>query len=379
MMHLLADTLRNSVLITGIVTVMMMLIESLNIETRGSFFTALKRNRFGQILFSALLGLIPGCIGGFAAVSLYAGRMISFGALIAMMIASCGDEAFMMIAMDPEKSLVIFAWLLLIAVCAGILVDFTFTRLKIRDFRDSAHGRMTVSHRCCHHHGHEDDGALAAGAGGPVKEDGCSDGDKGGKKRKPTFHRAAMFAGVVIFIAALTSGILEHDHAGVPETPAGNFDFLSETWMLYLFAGLSVIVSGFILLASDHFIDEHLWKDVVRRHLPVIFCWTFGILLIVEFGLGYVDLNRWISDNTALMILLAAAIGIIPESGPHLIFVTLYAGGIVPLPVLLASCISQDGHSSLPLLAESKKSFAAAKLINFGIALAVGYGSLLFF
>ena len=92
----------------------------------------------------------------------------------------------------------------------------------------------------------------------------------------------------------------------------------------------------------------------------------------------YLDVSGWISDNTALMILLAAAIGIIPESGPHMIFVTLYASGLVPLPVLLASSISQDGHSSLPLLAESKKSFAVAKLINFVIALAVGYGCMLF-
>ena len=100
--------------------------------------------------------------------------------------------------------------------------------------------------------------------------------------------------------------------------------------------------------------------------------------MIVGFGLKYLDISGWISSNTALMILLAAAVGMIPESGPHMIFVTLYAGGIVPLPVLLASSISQDGHSSLPLLAESKKSFAAAKLINFIIAIAVGYGSMLF-
>ena len=102
-----------------------------------------------------------------------------------------------------------------------------------------------------------------------------------------------------------------------------------------------------------------------------------GILLLVELGLRQMDISSWISGNTGLMILLAAAIGLIPESGPHLIFVTLYASGIVPFPVLLASCISQDGHSSLPLLAESKKSFAIAKLLNFAVALAAGYASML--
>ena len=76
------------------------------------------------------------------------------------------------------------------------------------------------------------------------------------------------------------------------------------------------------------------------------------------------------------MILLATAIGIIPESGPHMIFVTLYAAGVVPMPVLLASCISQDGHASIPLLAESKRSFIWAKLINCAVALLVGFGAM---
>jgi hypothetical protein len=61
-----------------------------------------------------------------------------------------------------------------------------------------------------------------------------------------------------------------------------------------------------------------------------------------------------------------------------MIFVTLYAAGVVPFPVLLASCISQDGHSSIPLLAESKKSFVWAKLINCAVALVAGFGAMLF-
>ena len=73
------------------------------------------------------------------------------------------------------------------------------------------------------------------------------------------------------------------------------------------------------------------------------------------------------------LLLLAAAIGIIPESGPHLVFVSLYAAGVVPLPVLLASCISQDGHASLPLLAQSRGAFLKAKLINVGIGIVIGF------
>ena len=114
-------------------------------------------------------------------------------------------------------------------------------------------------------------------------------------------------------------------------------------------------------------------------YVTVDIIWTAGVLLVVGIGLQYVSLDKWISSNTALMIILATLIGIIPESGPHMIFVTLYASGLVPLPVLLASSISQDGHSSLPLLAESRKSFLWAKLINCVVALVIGFGSMLFY
>jgi hypothetical protein len=148
--------------------------------------------------------------------------------------------------------------------------------------------------------------------------------------------------------------------------------------MNVLFAGLSIIVLFVLLLGSDHFVEEHLWNHIVRRHLPTIFAWTFGVLLVLGIMLQYIDIDRWISSNTVLMILLATLIGIIPESGPHMIFVTLYAAGVVPFPVLLASSISQDGHASIPLLAENRKSFAWAKLINCIVALTAGLVAMLF-
>jgi hypothetical protein len=147
--------------------------------------------------------------------------------------------------------------------------------------------------------------------------------------------------------------------------------------MNIIFAGLSVLVLLVLLFGSDHFIEEHLWNHIIKKHLLTIFLWTFGVLLVVGIGLQYVSIDKWISDNTALMIVLATLIGIIPESGPHMIFVTLYAAGVVPLPVLLASSISQDGHSSLPLIAESRKSFIWAKVINCFVALVVGFAAML--
>ena len=398
-------------LITGLVVVMMMMIESLNIESRGMLFKGLRRTKVGQVVVAALLGSVPGCMGGFATVSLYTHRLFSFGALVAMMIASSGDEAFVMLAMIPEQALVIFAVLFVVAVVMGVIVD---------QFYDRKH----MAH--CEKHNHEECGM----------DDGCETGymvhecveehdhaehKEHTNKRHLSWKRISMLVGLALFIAALATGNLghehhhgeadlhgsemlqhdghqheghhnneghmhegheghlheEHDHEAHDAETTFHIDLLSEDWMNVLFAGLSVIMLFVLLFASDHFVDEHLWNHIVKKHLPVIFAWTFGVLLVLGIALQYIDIDHWISDNTVLMILLATAIGIIPESGPHLIFVTLYAAGVIPMPVLLASCISQDGHASIPLLAESKKSFAWAKLINCLVALLVGFGAML--
>ena len=136
---------------------------------------------------------------------------------------------------------------------------------------------------------------------------------------------------------------------------------------------VSLVVVWFIGTVNEHIVKEHLWDHVIRKHFLSIFLWTFGALLVIELGLHYLDMESWINSNIPWMILLAVLVGIIPESGPHMLFVTLFATGMVPFSVLLASSISQDGHASLPLLAESKRSFLKAKLINTIVAAVFGY------
>jgi hypothetical protein len=381
MLHSLIDIIRNSILITGLVVVMMMMIESLNIESKGLFFKGLRKTKVGQVVIASLLGSIPGCMGGFAAVSLYTHRMFSFGALVAMMIASSGDEAFVMLAMIPEQALIIFAVLFVLAIVVGIITD------KVHDM---------IHAKTCGLHDHEECGVKTDCDGYEIHEHEKHDHDTA--KRHFGWKRISMLVGLALFIAALGTGKLGHDHSaheghdhsGHVHTEAcehhahadhdhgHTIDLLSEDWMNVLFAGLSVLMLVVLIFAKDHFVEEHLWNHIIRRHLPTIFAWTFGVLLILGVGMHYVHIDHWISDNTALMILLATLIGIIPESGPHMIFVTLFAAGVVPFPVLLASSISQDGHAGIPLLAESKKSFAWAKLINCFIALAAGYAAMLF-
>ena len=353
-LDILIDALRAAVLITGMVVIMMMMIESLNISSGGRFFQRLQRSKFGQIVVSALLGWIPGCLGGFASVSLFSHGMISFGALVAMLIATSGDEAFVMLTLFPGKALLISAIILVIGIAAGVLIDYVGPKIGLKPYTLKA---------CDEMHLHEEDAHPAPEAKEPHPK----------KRTLLTWKRGILFLGTALYIFALATGMLEHEHEGMEETEHGGFNLLSEDWMNMLFAAVSLIMLAVVAFGSDHFVEEHLWHHVIARHVPKIFAWTFGVLIALGFIMELVDVSAWISANVPLMILLATLIGIIPESGPHLIFVTLFAAGVVPMPVLLASCISQDGHAALPLLAESKGAFVRAKAINCLIALIVGF------
>lgn len=382
--HLVIDVLKNSVLITGLVLIMMLMIEYFNIHSHGKWFSRIKDSKIKQIFLGSLLGLVPGCIGGFATVSLYTHRLLSLGALVAMMIASSGDEAFVIMAMIPKEGLILFGLLFAISIITGIIVDFVIYKNPQKDLCPDDFEIHTAI---------EEESRKIPSI---FKLESYK------VMLKPSKERIAILTGIAVFIAAVIMGILacghdhshsgegahhshqtaetyvcEHGHVHTVEHNEATINILNEKSINIAFAIISIITLFFTATANEHFIKDHIWKHVIKRHLLSIFLWTFGTLLVCQFGMQYLDIEHWISNNKLLVVLLAVAIGIIPESGPHMVFVTLFAQGILPFYVLLVNSIVQDGHSALPLLAESKMSFAKAKLINIAAGLLIGIACLI--
>jgi hypothetical protein len=106
--------------------------------------------------------------------------------------------------------------------------------------------------------------------------------------------------------------------------------------------------------------------------MPRIFVWTGAVLVGVALLERVTDVNALVRHNPWAMLGVAGLVGLIPESGPHLVFVTLYAAGGIPMSVLAASSIVQDGHGMLPLLAQSRGDFLRVKAINLVVGMAVG-------
>jgi hypothetical protein len=330
--------LLESSMITGFVAAMMLLIEYVHVVSQGKWSNWLARGRMGQYVLVSLLGAMPGCLGAFTVVSMYAHGVVSLGAVVAAMLATSGDEAFVMFAMIPRTALLLTIGLFVLAVLTGMTVDLLLVR------------RRPIHSPCPSllvHAGEQPMRLSAARVLAQWKD--CS------------AARGVLTVSLILFAAAIAGGRIG------PE----EWNWIRVSLLAVSGASLFVVIT-----VPDHFLEEHLWKHVARKHAPRVFLWTFGALAasgpleqLLKIGGGAAG-NQW------LLLLLACLVGLIPESGPHLIFVTLYAQGAAPFGVLLASSIVQDGHGMLPMLAHSRRAFAAVKAINLVVGFAAGAAAL---
>ncbi len=271
------EILAHSLQITALVFLMMVLVDWIDVRTRGRVRDWVSGKKFREYLLSSFFGATPGCTGSFLNVSLYIHGFISFGALVGAMIATSGDESFVMFAEFPAVALLLHVLLFVLGIIFGFVTDFLVERLRIKTCEE------------------------------------C-----GAQEYHPN-----------------QEGSLKH------------------------------------------YVIEHIWHHIIKKHLLRIFLWTFFALWFIHLGTEYFNIEEFVRNNPHFMILLAALVGVIPESGPHLIFVMLFSQGTIPFSVLLTSSMVQDGHGMLPLLSYSVKDSIMVKLFNMMYGLIVGYFVLL--
>lgn len=356
---MIIDILRQTIMITSLVMVMMLIIEYINVISLGRWGENLKKSRFRQIVAASLLGLIPGCVGSFAVVSLYTHQVIGFGALVANMIASSGDESFVMFSLFPKMAFVLNVIVLILAIAVGLIVSYTFKKNLLK--------KEDKPHLVVHQHEHEKQSLSLLNAIRGL--------------RSISFPRAILLMGLLLFIFGIITGQFAHGgfesfHAAEGHDHAAHGEH-GIHWEEILFIAVSLVALFLILVVTEHFLEEHIWEHIIKKHFLKIFLWTFGALLVIHLLVDYIDLEHWMKNNIYIILVLAVLVGVIPESGPNLIFVIFYFNGAIPFSILLANSIVQDGHGALPLLAESKKSFFLMKLINMVVAFLAGLTGLL--
>jgi len=230
---MIVETLLETLKILLIVFVLMIIVEFFELKYRDKIRKYITKKPLTQYTTSSVLGATPGCFGAFFIVSSYAHGIVGFGALAAVMIATAGDEAFVMLAKIPGTALLIFFICLVLGIVAGFLADNLVKKTKLK-----------LSKPC------------------EIKI-----------HKKKELHGKSFFR---------------------------------------------------------HFLKKHVYGHVIKEHIPRLFLWIFFPMLIINFLMQSFDLTSILPQNKLALIFIAALVGIIPVSGPHIIFVLLFAQGIIP-------------------------------------------------
>jgi len=327
-MEIFLKTAFDTITITALVLMLMIIVEYINIKSQNKWFSKLQNNNIQQIFTGTFLGAIPGCVGGFAGVSLYAHDIIQFPAMFAIMIASFGDEALVMFASNPKLAIIITA---ILALSAIIIAYITSLILKNKNI---IYHEIKTKH--IQYHGND-------------YENNININNLLKNITNLTFSKV-----LIILLGLLFIFLLITNRIGEPEWSIDKILYIAVI-------SITIIIT---LSASNHFIEHHIWQHIIKKHLPLLVLWTFLTLLLTNTMLNYINIQQWIQSHIIITTLVAIIIGIIPQSGPHLIFFILYSKSIIPFHILLINSFMQDGHIGLPLLAESPKTFFITKLIK---------------
>jgi len=333
-MEELSSVINHSVMITIFVFVMMLIVDYINVLTKGDMKKALKGGRRRQYAIASFLGATPGCLGAFMNVSFYVHGLLSFGAIVGGMIATSGDEAFVMLALFPKEAMLLFAVLFILGIIGAGIADKAASLFKIVPCQECKLQKVHYEEECH-----------------------CFEPEVLKKFPKLSLPRYALLVFLFITLLGIGMGI-----AG-PET---------WNWQRITLFSLLVITTFIVATVPDHYLREHIWEHIVKRHLWQVFLWTFFALLFITFGLKYWDLEGFVKANMVLIFLICALVGIIPESGPHMIFVMMFANGLIPFSILLTSSIVQDGHGMLPLFSYTIKDSVLIKMFNLLFAIVIG-------
>ena len=116
--------------VTVFVAAMVLLFSWLQYVTSGRFVEYIREKKKLQPVIGALMGLTPGCGGAIVMMPMYARGYVTYGTVVATLIATLGDSAFVLIGAAVTDSnfiaplIAVHAISFFVGVTWGYLVDF---------------------------------------------------------------------------------------------------------------------------------------------------------------------------------------------------------------------------------------------------------------
>ena len=348
--------------VTVFVAAMVFLFSWLQYATAGKFVDAIRANKKWQPAIGALMGITPGCGGAIVMMPMYARGYVTYGTVIATLIATIGDAAFVLIGAALTDSsfiapvVAVHVISLSVGIFWGYLIDFqsvtpqqplgkygpTFEdTMPLQDeVEEPPEDRQAVFDDL----GREEEGGLGYFL----------------LHRGYTLWWMVTAIGLIFAVLLLVWSAQDGYELALSYNPLTLDGFI--TWVGLLGTSLSVVLyisqRNWIKDDTEASIGDKLYsmrETMIHSASETAFVtfWVMAAYLIFEFtmlfsGVGEDQLATYGQGFIAVTV--AALIGLVPGCGPQIIAVAAYTKDVISFPALAANAISQDGDALFPLL-----------------------------
>ena len=322
----------------------LMIFIGLDSLTKFDIHSFLEKTKNFHVPIASFLGAIPGCGGAIIVVTQYIQGRISFGSLVAVLTATMGDAAFLILAMEPLTGLLIFILGIFVGTISGYVVDLI-------------HGPSFMMTN--------------------------SDIELEFEKLKKTFVSKFNIFWLMLFVPGFLIGILLAFQIDVDSF----FTLPSNTSFVILLGSAGAILSIF-MWSLNPLSDFQCSTDKSRGFLSRVIdttnfvsTWVISGFLVFEIFMYFtnIDLKLFFDLWLPFVPLIAILFGFLPGCGPQIVVATFYLNGYIPLSAELGNAISNDGDALFPAIALAPKAAILATIYSAFPAIIVAYTYLIIF
>ena len=349
--------------VTVFVAAMVLLFSWLQYISAGRFVDTIRANTAWQPVIGALMGITPGCGGAIVMMPMYARGYVTYGTVIATLIATLGDAAFVLIgaAVTDRSFIAPVIAVHLISFIVGISWGYLVDGMKITP--SNPLGKFSANYN---------DNSPSRTVLQETNENMSEVFDDLGREEKTGWGYFLLHQGYTVWWIVTSLGLifaillLVWNAQDADFTLEINYNPLTLdgfiTWVGLIGTSLSVILyisqKNWISDDSEASIGDKLYslrETMIHSASETAFVtfWVMSAYLIFEFsmlfsGMNEADLAHF--GDGIIAVILAAVIGLIPGCGPQIIAITAYTKDLISFPALVANAISQDGDALFPLL-----------------------------
>ncbi|WP_163835372.1 putative manganese transporter [Spartinivicinus ruber] len=308
-------------------------------DNNGLFKAKLANSNTLQVLFAAFMGALPGCGGAIVVVTQYVKGNLSFGGVVAVLTATMGDAAFLLLASRPIDGLFIVSLGFVVGFVSGVLVD----RVHGADFMRPRLKAQTVQSDCS-------------------KANTCN---REVIKLQGKFWQWMLLPAMVF--AILGSFQIDTDQLfGFSEGSSAVLGAVAAMIAIVLWATTRDITDYESAVAEDPKANSAALFQRVAQDTNFVTSWVIAAFLIFELIVYWLDINlaSVFSDWALLMPLMGVVVGLLPGCGPQILVTSLYISGAIPMSAQVGNAISNDGDALFPAIALAPKAAIMATLYS---------------